>query len=186
MVAGGLSRVGDYDCGDGGQFAGGRPARFSGSEIKAAVGLVTMSHFNLESLRSDIQRGSRKLRITTHAQMEAFKDGLLLVDLRYVFENGKSHDEMFSLCRRNATKRSGHAGFPTVRRCCYHHRDSSSFHLPIMRQRGVGLGRGATSRRVNFAPFPVGRIAHSVQTDCYNYFPGSLCRCRVTRNRSTL
>jgi hypothetical protein len=48
-----------------------------------------MSHFNIESLRSDIQRGSRKLRITTHAQMEAFKDGLLLVDLRYVFENGE-------------------------------------------------------------------------------------------------
>ncbi|MCE7983858.1 MAG: DUF4258 domain-containing protein [Caldilinea sp. CFX5] len=48
-----------------------------------------MARFNLELLRSDIQRGKRKLRITTHAQMEAFKDGLLLADLRYVFEHGK-------------------------------------------------------------------------------------------------
>lgn len=48
-----------------------------------------MVRFNIELLRSDIQKGRRKLRITTHAQMEAFKDGLLLVDLRYVFEYGK-------------------------------------------------------------------------------------------------
>lgn len=48
-----------------------------------------MARFNIELLRSDIQRGRRKLRITTHAQMEAFKDGLLLADLRYVFEYGE-------------------------------------------------------------------------------------------------
>ncbi len=89
MVAGRLSGAGDHDCGDGGQFAWRCPTRFSRSEVAATIGLVAMARFNLELLRSDIHRGRRKLRITTHAQMEAFKDGLLLADLRYVFEYGK-------------------------------------------------------------------------------------------------
>ncbi len=46
--------------------------------------------FDLERLRRDIQFKKRSLRITTHAQIEAFKDGLLLSDLRYVFEHGQA------------------------------------------------------------------------------------------------
>ena len=44
--------------------------------------------FDIHRLRSDVLTGIRSLRITTHAQTEAFKDGLLLADLRYVFEQG--------------------------------------------------------------------------------------------------
>ena len=44
--------------------------------------------FDLEKLRIDITTGLRPLRITTHAQVEAFKDGLTLADLRYTFEHG--------------------------------------------------------------------------------------------------
>jgi hypothetical protein len=43
----------------------------------------------LERLRQDILTGRRRLRITTHAQVEAAKDGLLLADLRHVFETGR-------------------------------------------------------------------------------------------------
>lgn len=51
---------------------------------------MTSRHpFNLEQLRLDIAAGLRPLRITTHAQVEAFKDGLLLADLRYTFEHGE-------------------------------------------------------------------------------------------------
>lgn len=45
--------------------------------------------FDIHRLRSDVSTGRRPLRITTHAQTEAFKDGLLLADLRYVFEQGE-------------------------------------------------------------------------------------------------
>lgn len=45
--------------------------------------------FNIDELRQDVASGKRALRITTHAQIEAFKDGLLLKDLRYVFEQGE-------------------------------------------------------------------------------------------------
>ncbi len=44
--------------------------------------------FNIAKLRKDVATGQRSLRITSHAQVEAFKDGLLLADLRYVFEEG--------------------------------------------------------------------------------------------------
>ncbi len=45
--------------------------------------------FNIERLRNDVASGKRALRITTHAQIEAFKDGLLLKHLRHVFEQGE-------------------------------------------------------------------------------------------------
>ncbi|MBN1218744.1 MAG: DUF4258 domain-containing protein [Anaerolineae bacterium] len=45
--------------------------------------------FNIDKLRKDIASGKRTLRITTHAQIEAFKDGLLLKHLRQVFEQGE-------------------------------------------------------------------------------------------------
>lgn len=44
--------------------------------------------FDINQLRNDIANGKRALRITSHAQVEAFKDGLFLADLRYTFENG--------------------------------------------------------------------------------------------------
>ena len=47
------------------------------------------SRFDIHRLRTDVSNGTRFLRITTHAQTEAFKDGLLLTDLRYVFEHGE-------------------------------------------------------------------------------------------------
>jgi hypothetical protein len=47
------------------------------------------SPFDIVRLRADIAAGKRFLRITTHAQLEAFKDGLLLADLRYVFDHGQ-------------------------------------------------------------------------------------------------
>lgn len=46
-------------------------------------------NFDIVSLRKDIVSGKRPLRITSHAQIEAFKDGLLLKHLRYVFEQGE-------------------------------------------------------------------------------------------------
>lgn len=46
--------------------------------------------FDIVQLRKDVAAGTRPLRITTHAQIEAFKDGLLLADLRYVFDNGET------------------------------------------------------------------------------------------------
>ncbi|MEZ4713534.1 MAG: DUF4258 domain-containing protein [Caldilineaceae bacterium] len=45
--------------------------------------------FNIEQLRKDVVAGVRPLRVTSHAQTEAFKDGLTLVDLRYVFNVGE-------------------------------------------------------------------------------------------------
>jgi hypothetical protein len=53
------------------------------------TGSAETSAFDIAKLRQDIARGRRLLRITTHAQLEAFKDGLLLADLRYVFERGE-------------------------------------------------------------------------------------------------
>lgn len=44
---------------------------------------------DVENLRRSVSAGTRRLRITTHAQIEALKDGLLLVDLRHVFESGQ-------------------------------------------------------------------------------------------------
>ncbi len=43
----------------------------------------------MDRLRADVATGQRPLRITTHAQVEAFKDGLLLAELRYTFEHGE-------------------------------------------------------------------------------------------------
>lgn len=42
----------------------------------------------LQMLRTDVRTGKRPLRITSHAQIEAAKDGILLADLKHVFENG--------------------------------------------------------------------------------------------------
>ena len=39
---------------------------------------------DIERLRSQVASGEKPLRITTHAQVEAAKDGLLLADLRIV------------------------------------------------------------------------------------------------------
>ena len=50
---------------------------------------MTALGFDIEQLREDVAAGKRPLRITTHAQMEAFKDGLLLAELRYTFEQGE-------------------------------------------------------------------------------------------------
>ncbi|MBP7961262.1 MAG: DUF4258 domain-containing protein [Caldilineaceae bacterium] len=47
-------------------------------------------NFDLQRLRRDIRTSKRSLRITSHAQIEAFKDGLLLSDLRHVFEQGEA------------------------------------------------------------------------------------------------
>ncbi len=44
---------------------------------------------DIERLRSQVASGEKPLRITTHAQVEAAKDGLLLADLRFVFEKGR-------------------------------------------------------------------------------------------------
>jgi hypothetical protein len=57
------------------------------------------SGFDIQQLRLDIKLGRRRLRITTHAQVEAFKDGLLLADLRDVFEYGEVI-ELYSKERR--------------------------------------------------------------------------------------
>ena len=46
-------------------------------------------NFNIAKLRKDVASGKRPLRITSHAQVEAFKDGLLLKHLQHVFEQGK-------------------------------------------------------------------------------------------------
>jgi folate-binding Fe-S cluster repair protein YgfZ len=43
---------------------------------------------DIDALRRSITEGARLLRITSHAQVEASKDGLLLADLRHVFETG--------------------------------------------------------------------------------------------------
>ena len=45
--------------------------------------------FDIEQLRLDILTGKRSLRITTHAQVEAFEDGSLLSHLRYTLEKGE-------------------------------------------------------------------------------------------------
>lgn len=50
---------------------------------------MNSSRINIAALRADIHSGRRRLRITSHAQTEAFKDGLLLADLRFVFEEGE-------------------------------------------------------------------------------------------------
>lgn len=41
---------------------------------------------DIERLRSQVASDEKPLRVTTHAQVEAAKDGLLLADLRFVFE----------------------------------------------------------------------------------------------------
>lgn len=43
----------------------------------------------IESLRRSVAEGTRLFRVTTHAQVEAFKDGLKLADLHHVFETGQ-------------------------------------------------------------------------------------------------
>lgn len=50
---------------------------------------MNSSQINIATLRTDIRSGRRRLRITSHAQTEAFKDGLLLADLRFVFDEGE-------------------------------------------------------------------------------------------------
>jgi len=44
---------------------------------------------DIDRLKEEISNGRKRLRITTHAQIEAAKDGLLLADLRHVFEHGR-------------------------------------------------------------------------------------------------
>ncbi len=46
---------------------------------------TNFSRINIVALRADIRSGRRRLRVTA----EAFKDGLLLADLRFVFEQGE-------------------------------------------------------------------------------------------------
>lgn len=53
------------------------------------IGFSEPINFDIDKLRADVASGKRPLRITSHAQIEAFKDGLILADLRYVFEYGK-------------------------------------------------------------------------------------------------
>lgn len=48
---------------------------------------------DIDKFRADVAAGKRPLRITTHAQIEATKDGLLLADLKYVFEKGRVIEE---------------------------------------------------------------------------------------------
>ena len=48
---------------------------------------------DIERLRSQVTSGEKPLRITTHAQVEAAKDGVLLADLRFVFEKGRGIEE---------------------------------------------------------------------------------------------
>lgn len=48
------------------------------------------TRLDLEQLRRDVRSGRRPLRITSHAQIEAFKDGLRLSDLRYAFVQGEA------------------------------------------------------------------------------------------------
>lgn len=53
------------------------------------IGFGESGKFDIDKLRTDVTSGKRPLRVTSHAQVEAFKDGLLLADLRYVFEYGE-------------------------------------------------------------------------------------------------
>jgi hypothetical protein len=48
---------------------------------------------DLEALRGTLASGQKRLRITTHAQVEAFKDGLDLEDLRRVLELGRAIED---------------------------------------------------------------------------------------------
>ena len=45
--------------------------------------------FNLDQLRTDVAAGKRILRVTAHALLEAFKDGLSVDDLHYTFQHGE-------------------------------------------------------------------------------------------------
>ena len=49
--------------------------------------------FDTEGIRRLLAAGERPLRITTHAQVEALKEGLQLDDLRHVLETGKLIEE---------------------------------------------------------------------------------------------
>jgi hypothetical protein len=49
--------------------------------------------FDVEGLRRSVAEDERPLRITTHAQVEAFNEGLQLTDLRHVFETGSVIEE---------------------------------------------------------------------------------------------
>lgn len=49
-----------------------------------------MGTLDLEALRDALSRGEKRLRITAHAQVEGFKDGLELGDLRFVLETGRA------------------------------------------------------------------------------------------------
>ncbi|MBI2886559.1 MAG: DUF4258 domain-containing protein [Chloroflexi bacterium] len=44
---------------------------------------------DIGTLRQAITSGAKALRITSHAQIEAFKDGLSLADLRKALETGR-------------------------------------------------------------------------------------------------
>jgi len=48
---------------------------------------------DIRDLRRSVAEGERLLRVTTHAQVEAFKEGLQLADLRHIFETGKVIEE---------------------------------------------------------------------------------------------
>jgi hypothetical protein len=57
--------------------------------VAKVIGFGGPGKFEIDKLRTDVASGKRPLRITSHAQIEAFKDGLLLTDLPYVFEYGE-------------------------------------------------------------------------------------------------
>ena len=50
---------------------------------------LVIAQRKLEQLRDDVRFNHKRLRITTHAQEEAAKDGLFLKELRQAFENGR-------------------------------------------------------------------------------------------------
>lgn len=50
---------------------------------------LVMARRKLQQLRDDVRSRRKRLRITTHAQEEAAKDGLFLNELRHAFENGR-------------------------------------------------------------------------------------------------
>lgn len=67
---------------------------------------------DLEALRQALRQGQKRLRITTHAQVEAFKDGLGLEDLRRVLETGVTIESYPERDRLLVFGRTSNAGIP--------------------------------------------------------------------------
>lgn len=64
------------------------------------------------TLRQEVESRRKRLRITTHAQVEAFKDGLTLAGLRGVFEKGTIIEEYASRDRVLLLGEELQAGLP--------------------------------------------------------------------------